>query len=149
MSVLGWPFAASSFLSPSRKNGSGACKISDKNRVIGCPHQSYFYFAEAYKILLLTDYHKRSCCESFYFRGVGLYQSGACRKKCSSSFSVSKPAWAPTFCTTLIELIGAHCKAPSIVLPFMSAATNVEAKESPAPVRSTGGAGSGYKGIWK
>src|SRR5579859_7411308 len=46
-----------------------------------------------------------------------------------------------------MELIGAQRKASSSVSPFIAAATKVEAKASPAPVRSYGGLGSGYSGI--
>ena len=54
---------------------------------------------------------------------------------------------APIFWTTDMELTGAIIRAFSIDLPIASAATKVEEKASPAPVRSYGGSGSGYGGI--
>ena len=43
-----------------------------------------------------------------------------------------------------MELTGPQLSASAGVLPRAMAAVKVEEKESPAPVRSTGGAGSGY-----
>lgn len=51
------------------------------------------------------------------------------------------------YCTTDIELIGPHESASAGESPSAIAQVKVDANASPAPVRSTGSAGSGYMGI--
>src|SRR3989338_4150498 len=65
---------------------------------------------------------------------------------CNSSRE-RRPFWAPTYCTTDIEFTGPQVNASAGVLPRAIAAVKVEAKASPAPVRSTGSLGSGYIGM--
>src|SRR5579862_2246108 len=78
-----------------------------------------------------------------HFSLSGWYQLGASRRNFSISLSLNRPAWAPTFWTTLMELIGAHSRALSTSAPLARAPTKVDVKASPAPVRSYGGLGSG------
>src|SRR4051812_28050989 len=106
MSLLGLPLAFSSFCKPILKSGSGAPKACDKKRVITLLHHHYFFVCWT-SLILQLQITISVCKAKAYFRGEGLYQSGEWRRNSSSSFSFKRPAWAPTFCTTLIELIGA------------------------------------------
>src|SRR3989344_3650163 len=71
---------------------------------------------------------------------------GAFVRYFSISCLVKSPFWAPTCWTTDIEFTAPHKSASVRDLPRAIAATVVEAKASPAPVRSNGGFESGYGG---